>query len=217
MEALQILKPFGNVPVTHQNLVAALKGYSRPNDKIRDWVKKQYLVPLARGIYAVSADITGSRPSPFLMANILYGPSYVSLEYALAYYGAIPEAVHVVTSVTTKRSREVTTPYGRFTYTHLPQHYYTHGIRPEAIATDRYALMASPEKALCDLLVGTRHLVLRSKKDVRAWFEDMRLDTDWLLHLDTGLLNTLLKDAPKRESLRLLVKTLQQYAERMDT
>jgi len=205
------LKKFGAIPLRHQNLVSILEGYKRPNDKIRDWVKKEVLISLARGIYVVSEDIVESKPDPRLVANILYGPSYVSLEYALSYYQAIPELVAEVSSVTTQRSRSIKNGIGRFSYTHLALPYYSFGIQIEPIDERQHVLMATPEKALFDTVVCTRKLLLRSAADARHWIDDMRLDEDWLASLNIERMYRLLREAPKKESLRKIVQILGVY------
>lgn len=211
MDPYHLLKPFCPVPVTHQNLVPLLKGYKRPNDKISNWLDKGYLIPLSKGIYCISEDICGSKPSAILVANILYGPSYVSLEYALAHYQAIPESVEEVSSVTTKRGKTVETAMGRFSYTHLPLPYYSYGIGLKQLENGQYALMASPEKTLFDTVVCTRKLLFRSAKDARHWMADMRLDESWLDSLNQKLMARWIGSAPKKESLRHLLNSMEAY------
>lgn len=206
------LRKFGSIPVSHQNLIALLKGYKSPNDKIRDWVRKGYLIPLVRGMYAINADITGSKPSSLLVANTQYGPSYVSLEYALSYYQSIPERVMEISSVTTKRNKTIENALGRFTYIHLSLPYFSYGIRSVKIESNHFALIATPEKALFDTIVCTRRLVLRSRKDVMAWIEDMRLDESWLANLDPEAMHEMIEFAPKKSSLEQLLKVLHVYA-----
>lgn len=202
------LKKFGPVPISHQNLMPLLKSFKRPNDKIRDWVQKGYLIPLTKGKYAINAEITGSKPDPLLMANFLYGPSYVSLESALAYYQAIPEAVVETSSVTTGRKKTIENDLGRFSYVPLPLPYYSYGIRMERLGHQQNALIATAEKALFDTVVCTRKLLFRSRRDAERWILDMRLDEDWLGQLNRDRMKRLLSKAPKKESLQHLIKTL---------
>src|SRR5690606_41083294 len=117
-------------------------------DKIRDWVHKGYLIPLVRGMYTINAGITGSKPSSLIVANMQYGPSYVSLEYALSYYLAIPEMVMEISSVTTKRNKTIENTLGRFTYIHHPLPYFTYCIRSVKVATKHLALIATTAHAL---------------------------------------------------------------------
>lgn len=103
-------------------------------------------IRLKRGVYALKTDL----PSEEEIANVLYKPSYISLEYALAYYDMLPEMPYRVTSVTTKPTR-------LFTTTHLTFGYYT--IKKEAyrgyglVKTETKSfLIADREKALLDYL-----------------------------------------------------------------
>ena len=91
-----------------------------------------------------------SSPSLYLIANKLYQPSYVSLEKALAYYGMIPEVVYTITSITTKPTREFTTPKGVFSYQRIKQIAYT-GYSPKQMEGG-VVLFAEPAKALADYL-----------------------------------------------------------------
>lgn len=83
-------------------------------------------------------------------ANKLYQPSYVSLETALSHYQIIPETTYGTTSVTTRTSREFSTPLGNFTYRHIKTEAFT-GYKLQEISR-RKALFAEPEKALADYL-----------------------------------------------------------------
>ncbi len=64
-----------------------------------------------RGLYVAIAPDT-PRPESFLLANHVYGPSYVSMDSALSFYGMIPERVYEISSATTKTSRQFRTPAG---------------------------------------------------------------------------------------------------------
>lgn len=206
-----LLRSFCPVPVTHQNLISLLQAYRRPNDTIQAWMKKGYLVPLGKGIYAISDAICGSRPSPVLVSNVLYGPSYVSLEYALSWYEAIPEHVAEVSAVTTRRSKSLTNALGRFSYTHLSVPYYSLGIQMVQLGPKEGGLMATPEKALLDMVVCTRGLLFRSKKDASHWLQDMRLDEHWLATLRLDDMASWAISAPKASTVHHLIQTIRAY------
>ena len=87
-----------------------------------------------------------------ILANLVYGPSYLSLEYALAYHGLTPEAVQTATSVTTQKNKIFETPVGRFEHRHLPLRFYPDGIERIELGENRGFLIACPEKALLDTL-----------------------------------------------------------------
>jgi predicted transcriptional regulator of viral defense system len=101
---------------------------------------------LRNGFYVLK----DSHPSHYLIANKLYQPSYVSLEYALSHYGIIPETVYGVTSVTTKATREFETPVGSFSYQRIKQGAFT-GYTLRQIHGEK-VLIAEAEKALADYL-----------------------------------------------------------------
>lgn len=91
-----------------------------------------------------------SHPPLYAIANKLYQPSYISLETALSHYGIIPETVYAVTSVTTKPTREFTTPRAVFSYQRIKKNVFT-GYGPVSIE-GQVVLLAEAEKALADYL-----------------------------------------------------------------
>jgi predicted transcriptional regulator of viral defense system len=100
----------------YQTLLVALGDYARPRDKISDLISKGIIIRVKKGLY-VFREGAGQTPySHEVLANLIYGPSYISLDYAMQHYGLIPERVEAVTSVTTGRSRRFLTPIGLFTY-----------------------------------------------------------------------------------------------------
>jgi hypothetical protein len=88
---------------------------------------------------------------PFVVANRLVTASYVSLQMALSYYSLIPEHVAVITSVTTNRPGQWDTPYGRFAFKHVQTDFF-YGFEYRAVSNREHAFVASPEKALLDLV-----------------------------------------------------------------
>lgn len=211
MEEYQLLKKFAHTPVTHQTLLRELVDYNRPNDKISSWINKGVLTPLSRGIYVISKELFGVSPEKVVVANILYGPSYISLEYALSYYGAIPERVEEVTSVTNMRSTIKKTILGVFSYTHIPQKWFSKGIRNIKTDSGQYFYIGTPEKVLCDTVICSKKLLFRSQKDAFNWLNDMRIDDDYILSLDLKELENQIDIAPKSESLKLLFNAILSY------
>ena len=98
------LKQFGVVPVDVGVLETIFDSYKHPQKKITSLEQKGSLIRLKRGLYVVSPTVSEQLLSVELIANHLYGPSYVSMQYALRYYGLIPERVHTTTSLTFKAS-----------------------------------------------------------------------------------------------------------------
>ena len=106
MDFRYVAKQFNNAPFTRQVILDILKDYKRPNDKISELIKNGELILLKRGLYIPGKNTDLIVPEPFLIANYLWGPSYVSLETALSYWGLIPERVFEIRSVTMKLSKK---------------------------------------------------------------------------------------------------------------
>ena len=94
----------------YQALMGALADYARPRDKVTDLLAKGIIVRVKKGLYIFGEKWRRKPFSREILANLLYGPSCVSLDYALHYHGLIPERVEAVTSVTTKRGARFNTP-----------------------------------------------------------------------------------------------------------
>lgn len=204
------IKNYAEVPITHQVVMEALAEYSRPNDKISELLNSGELQSVRRGLYIPGPEADLPTPDPFLIANHLRGPSYISLESALSYHGMIPERVYEISSVTLKKSKTYTTPVGRFSYRQLAAPYYSFGIKSISLDSQQVALIASPEKALCDKIVLTSGVLFRSIGQVQDFLlEDMRMDEEILSRLDLAVIRSWIEDAPKKNSLTMLVKMLE--------
>lgn len=209
MDFQEVIQPFSEGPLTKQILLSVLRDYRRPYDKINELTHQGYLLPIKRGLFIAGPKLRLTRPDPFLLANHLYGPSYVSLESALAYWGMIPEKVMETVSVTTKFAKKYDTPIGRFTYIHMLPPYYAFGIQQVTLTERQQVLMASPEKALCDKIITTSGILLRSKKQTMdLLLEDLRLSETALKELRFDLIEDWSMKAPKQSSIEILAKTL---------
>ena len=113
---------------------------------IHHYVAKGLFIKLRNGLYVLK----GREPSPFVIANKLYQPSYLSLETALSYHQLIPETVYSLTSVTTKATREFEALGQSFSYTRVKKSVFQ-GYQLITTGNDRF-LMAEPEKAVADYL-----------------------------------------------------------------
>jgi predicted transcriptional regulator of viral defense system len=135
--------------------------------------------------------------------NLIYGPSYFSMEYALSHYGLIPERVESVTSITAKQKKQFITPVGTFTYEHIPEKAYPVGIILEKI-NGVNVLIASKEKALCDQLATASNI--RTAGEVAAYIiENLRIDLDNLSDLSKDLFDEI-ERAYALHRIGLLVK-----------
>ncbi|MFT3675458.1 MAG: hypothetical protein QM781_06125 [Chitinophagaceae bacterium] len=210
MSLEQSLLKYEGQPITQGILKDLLKEYLRPHNKVRELEKRNILTPVKRGLYIIGPSLSSRRPSLYLLANHIYGPSYVSLEAALSYWGLIPEQVATVSSMTTGSSKVFRTSIGLFQYTRLRLPYYSFGIRMVESASDQAMLIASPEKALCDIIAVKGGLLLRSITQTRDFLtEDLRMERDTLTQLDQAMIQSWIPDAPKKSSLVMLLKTLE--------
>jgi len=187
-----------------------LKEYKRPNDKILSLKADGLIEPVKKGLYIAGRSLGAERPESALLANHILGPSYLSMESALAHYGLIPEKVFAVTSMTTKASRKFQTSIGLYTYTNLPLPYYAFGLATVSLSKDQQAIMAIPEKALCDKIATTAGITLRSQSSARdCVFGNLRMEEDDLAKFDLNTMSSWLENAPKKESLEMLIKMIE--------
>jgi len=203
------LLEYSDQPISTQVLLGLLKGYSRPYDKIMEMVNQGILVQLRRGLYMVSPSVSTRTPEPFLIANHLYGPSYISLDSALFHWGLIPERVFEISSVTPRMSKKIMVQNVVYSYTHLPIAYSPLGIQSISLTKTQTVLIAGPEKALCDKVITTAGINLRSRQQTLAFLvEDLRIEEDQLRGLNTMEMKSWLTVCPKRKSIQRLIETI---------
>lgn len=137
--------------------------------RLNEWQQKDYITKLVRGHY-IFCDQSLDENALFEIANRIYAPSYVSFEMALAYHGLIPESVYGVTSASTRKTIRFATAVGDFLYRTIhPRLYFGY----EIVADGEKAFkMASPEKALLDLLY------IKPQIRDEAAFAGMRVDRE---------------------------------------
>jgi hypothetical protein len=207
---MNVLEQFGIVPIDFAALETVLGKYKFPGNKISQMEKNGELIRLKKGLFIVSPDLHRLAISRELIANHIYGPSYVSFESALSFHQLIPERVYAMRSMTLKRSRSFFTPLGNFDYTSVPKEYYQIGIRQE-IVNDRYAyLIASPEKAVCDMIVATPGLRLQSVKAMQNYLEeDLRIDFSSVSAINIQIIRQCIEAGRKKSELTQLYNLLQ--------
>ena len=163
-----------------QSLRIKYKEYSNIYQKINNECKKGILVKIKRGLY--TDDLYNDKE---VIANICYNPSYISFEYALSYYGVIPEFVSTFTSATfgKKNNKIYHMKDCTFDYKNVPDEVFPMGILIMKNSKDISYKIASKEKALCDLLYSK--YPVRSIKDLKTLlFEDMRIDENEFLKMN---------------------------------
>jgi predicted transcriptional regulator of viral defense system len=168
----------------YQVLMDALAEYRKPRDKITRLLAGGAIVRVKKGLYCFGEPFRREPLSREYLANLIYGPSYVSLEYALSHHGLIPERVETVTSVTTRRSRDFDTPFGTFSYRMLNSPRYTLGAILETAGKTSF-LVASPEKALADKVWTDKRFSGLRLSDYDAYLsDDLRIDREALSRFD---------------------------------
>ena len=204
------IEGFAGQPLTRQILLDVLKDYRRPYDKLSELVKQKAIIQIKRGVYIPGPKLKIAAPEPFLLANHLLGPSYVSMQTALAHWQFIPERVYEISSATTSLSKNYDTSLGRFSYTHLELPYYSYGQLQITLAENQVALIANPEKSICDTIIATKALLFRSTRQLREWLtEDLRIEMEALRTLRTSVMREWLGHSPKKNSINLLIKTIE--------
>lgn len=203
------LAQFGNTPIDYATLVTLLRQYRSPKDKIAAMEKKQQLIRIKKGLFVVAPQEGIGTISRELIANHLYGPSYVSLESALSYHNLIPERVYSVRSVTMKRAKKYDTPLGVFDYRTVSPDYFSIGIQQQVTKNNTTFLIASPEKALCDMIVLSSSLRLQSAKAVKIYLEeDLRIDLFENRSWNTEIIRQCMEVGKKKTELSQLLKLL---------
>ena len=202
------LREIGVIPVT-TSIIESFYPDLKSAEKKVVWLEKNgYIIRLKRGLYVVNPEYTGKRLSNELIANHLYAPSYVSMSTALRYYGLIPEAVYVNQSMTVKHSRSFQTHVGNYDYKCISREAFAVGVKTERVA-DYAFLIASPEKALCDLIANSSKVNLRYMKDVENYLEnDIRMDMEKFMKFDPRVLEEYIKVGKKADSIATLLKFL---------
>ena len=161
-------------------VMESLQTYASPRSKLTRLLQAEELLHIRRGLY-IPAHMTYSLKT---LANVIYGPSYISFEFALSHYGYIPERVVNITSATygKNKHKRFDTPVGSFIYRSVPQAVYHMEMRRIEENGSPY-LIATAEKAICDTLYQYRQV--QSLKGLGALlFEDLRIDRSALKEID---------------------------------
>ncbi len=193
----------------YASLIHTLQKYKKPRDAITRFLLDGSIIRVKKGLYVFGENYRKGLICKESLANLIYGPSYISLESALSYHGLIPERVEQMTSMTCLRSKNFQTPIGIFTYNHLILKKFSIGVT--TIKVDRYHqfLIATPEKALVDRIAFYKNL--KAKEDVYAFIcEGLRIEEENLAKLKVSLLKEIeqIYNNPMISYLIQLVKEL---------
>lgn len=185
-------------------LVSELKKqYKAPKNKLLSLEKQSQIIRVVKGVYE-----TDKSASPLLLSSAIYGPSYISFETALSYWGWIPEKVTAITAATfgKNRTKRFDSSYGTFLYRDIPKEAFPYEVYIKSEGT-RSFLIAGQEKSLCDTL--WRESSLGSEKRLKEYlFENLRIDEDVFYSADFSIIFDLC-GLYKSPNLRIL-KTIAQ-------
>ncbi len=167
--------------LTNDIIKLNLQEYSNKNTKICREVKNGNLIKIINGLYETDPNVNG-----YLLAGSIYGPSYLSFDYALSYYGLIPEKVTAFTSATfdKKKKKSYDNQFGLFLYRDVPTNVYPLGINVIEEGEYNYQI-ATPEKALCDKLYTLNPLKNMQELE-HVLFSDLRIDLDEFSRLNVN-------------------------------
>ena len=163
-------------------------------------MRKKEIIRVKKGLYT-----SGKNQNLPVLANLIYGPSYISKEMALSLYGMIPERVYEVTSMTVGKTKKFETPVSRFSYQHLSLPYYSEGIIRWSVENQIGFLIASKEKAICDLIYSKNIVELEKMAE---FLREMRIEREELRKLKPFVLKKL-ANLSRRSSLELLANYLE--------
>lgn len=164
-----------------------LRDYASPKSKLTQMIKKGEIIQICRGVYAASKD-----DPKFPAASMIYSPSYISFQTAMAYHQMIPERVYQVMSAGFRLNQEkkFQTPFGLYSFHYIPEAVFPHALIPAEEQGHGFRL-ATKEKALCDTLYKIRGI--KSQKGIdQLLFEDLRCEEDEIMELDWDVLHELI-------------------------
>lgn len=191
--------------VDYPFMMELLKGFKQPRQKLSSLLKEGVLIRVKKGLYVLGERYSRGLYSREMLANLIYGPSYVSLEFALSYYGLIPERVVEVTSMTPARNKKFDTPLGRFSYHYLRVDKYAGGVSYVAEEKGGF-LIASKEKALADCVA--RHHALKTRDEVADYLRGLRIEESDLAEMSLKKIGEIAKlyRSPQVNHLKQLLK-----------
>lgn len=152
MDYTEFKKRFSKLPlIASRDAVRLEKDGQAMRNQLHRWQGRGLLLKLKRGVYMLNRDDRKVEPSRIFLANRLYSPSYVSLEFALNFYGLIPERAADMTSITTKKTTRFVSEFGTFIYQHITPDAFR-GFKSAKDEAGLPVFIAEPEKAVVDFI-----------------------------------------------------------------
>lgn len=186
--ALKIRSATINEVLDYLLLSYILRDYKAPRDVITSLLKSEVLIRVKKGIYVFGAAYRKKLIPLEVIANLIYGPSYVSREYALHFHGLIPESVSEITCMTTKRSKNFHSPIARFSYNTVKGSAYSIGVEWHETSNNQGFFIASPEKALVDMIITKNEEITDINTFTQILIKDYRIDENALRSLNINTL-----------------------------
>ena len=190
----------GGVFTRDQAALWVQDGGARLDALLKRAVASREIWRLRRGLYCLSERYAQARVNPLELAQRIHGPSYVSMETALSHHGWIPEAVRAVTSVALERSRTFDTPVGLFSFTRVPQRLFLAGVRRVSADAGGAFFLATPLKALADLVYAQRW----DWRSVNPVVDSLRVEEELLAELTGELFDEVMAAYRPGRSCRFL-------------
>lgn len=158
------------------------------------------IIHIRRGLYCLASKYQKKGINIYALAQYVYGPSYISLESALSWHGWIPEAVHSITSISFKKSKEFKTPIGLFSYDRIAQKLFYSEVKRLTDESGNVFLMASPLKALAD------YVYVRKKnwKGIEPVVGSLRVEAEELKQVDRDSIEGLIHNYSNSRVKRFL-------------
>lgn len=188
--------------VTTSMLKERYKSYANPLDKIKRDAKSGVIFRINRGVYETDGNV-----DPYLLAASILSPSYLSFDFALSYYGLIPEKVVSITSASlnVRKNKTFINAFGRFEFSDIPPEVFSEGIT--YTENGSYTVkIATKEKAICDSLYKWR-VVKNVERLKELLFTDKRIDEMVFSTCDFELMSRLAALYHKT-NLNLLIKLI---------
>lgn len=208
-DLLQQLVNWPNYFITGTELKSLLPGTDDARKAIiKRAIHEGYLQRLRRDYYLIRHIPNKPMINTFELAQFIYGPSYISFESALSYYGWIPERVAVTCSATTKQTKSFNTPIGEFSFEKTPNNSFKLGVSYINEENAKY-LIADPWKAIADMIY-CRKKVWVTLTDL---IHDLRIEKDSIQTHNLELLSKLSNEYPHkftRQTLQIFLKELNQ-------
>ena len=201
MQFEDLLKKVGHLACFSTRFLAAGEKLAQVRLQLNRWAKVGKIIRVHKGLYVLAEPYRKVKVELFTVANTLKSPSYVSMQSALSFYGMIPEFVPAVTSVTTARPQTIETPVGRFEYRHIIKEFLW-GYKRIELSQNIYAFVATPEKALLDLVY------LTDGGNRMEFLEELRLQNLTMLSRDILMHYAEKSGSPKLKRAELIIERI---------